>query len=123
MFSDVNKALRIDNSGNVEILRNEEALRQAIELNIAALRGEYVRSTRGSELLRFIGRPFTESNMILLRQEIENIMANLDDRITNYYVVVNPNIDAGTYDISIQVEVSFSQQPMIINTRIRNSIR
>lgn len=123
MFSDVNKALRIDNSGNVEILRNEEALRQAIELNIAALRGEYVRSTRGSELLRFIGRPFTESNMILLRQEIENIMANLDDRITNYYVVVNPNIDAGTYDISIQVEVSFSQQPMVINTRIRNSIR
>lgn len=121
MFSDVDKALKIDNRGNVVIHKDEAAIRQAIELNIAALRGEYVRSTRGSDLLRFVGRPFTNSNAVLLRQEIENIIANLDDRIVNYYVTVQPNIDAGTYDISIQIEVTFRQTPFIISTRIRNT--
>jgi phage baseplate assembly protein W len=121
MFSDVDKSLKIDNKGNVVVLKDEAAIRQAIELNIAALRGEYVRSLRGSDLLRFVGRPFTDSNSVLLRQEIENIIANIDDRITNYYVAVNPNVDAGTYDISIQIEVTFRQTPFTINTRIRNT--
>jgi len=123
MFSDVDKSLKIDNKGNVIIHRNEVALRQAIELNIAALRGEYVRSTRGSDLLKFIGRPFNDSNTVLLRQEIENIISNLDDRIIKYYVSVQPDIDAGVYDISIQVEVTFSQRPITVSTRIRNSLR
>ena len=122
MFSDVDKSLKIDNKGNVVVLKDEAAIRQAIELNIAALRGEYVRSLRGSDLLRFVGRPFTDSNSVLLRQEIENIIANIDDRITNYYVAVSPNIDAGTYDISIQIEVTFRQTPFTINTRIRNTL-
>lgn len=120
MFSDVDKSLKIDERGNVIIHKDEFAIRQAIELNIAALRGEYVRSLRGSNLLRFVGRPFNNTNTDLLREEIETIISNLDDRIINYYVVVSPNIDMGFYDISIKLDVTFKQTPLFINTRIRN---
>lgn len=121
MYSDLDKALTIDRKGNVVILRDETAIKQAIELNIAALRGEYVRSLRGSDLLRFIGRPFSESNTVLLRQEIENIISNLDERIINYYVQVQPDVDNGIYDIGIQIDVTFQQNPIQIQTRIRNT--
>ena len=120
MFSDVDKALTIDRRGNVVIHRNQEAIKQAIDLNLAAMRGEYVRSTRGSDLLRFIGRPFSNSNTILLRQEVENILENLDDRIVNYFVQVEPDIDNGIYNISIELEVTFQQSPFVIRTRVRN---
>ncbi|WGH49691.1 hypothetical protein [Alishewanella phage vB_AspM_Slickus01] len=122
MYSDIEKALTINRQSNVVILKDENAIKQAIELNIAALRGEYVRSVRGSNLLKFIGRPFSNSNTVLLRQEVENIIANLDDRIINYYVVVSPDVDNGVYDISIKLDVTFKRTQLVINTRIRNTI-
>lgn len=122
MFSDVDKSLRIDGNGNVVVHNDEAAIRQAIELNLAALRGEYVRSLRGSNLLKFIGRPFTDANTISLRQEIENVINNLDNRITNSVVKVRPNIDAGIFDVVISTQVTFQQTPITINTRIRNTL-
>lgn len=120
VYSDVDVGLQIDNNGNVRILYDEQAVIQSIKILFATISGEFVRSPRGSSLIRFLGMPINPRTASTIRSHISNTLASSEARITVNSIQVVPDIDSLLYDVEIDFTIKETGRGFTFNTRLRS---
>jgi len=118
-YSDVDINLSIDSRGNVRILYDEEAVIQSIRILFATVSGEFVRSPKGSSLIRFLGMPINSRTATAIRSHISNTLAASENRITINDIRVTPIIESLRYDVDIDFTFRDTGRSFTFNTRLR----
>ena len=122
IYSDVSRKMEIDSSGNVKILYDNDVIIQSLTMLFGAMQGEYVRSLRGSRLIRLLGREFSDTTTTLIRQEIERSINNYEPRVQILQVLVQPYEDDNYYDVLCTLQITATRQNIIYSTRLRSII-
>lgn len=117
-YSDVDKGLTIDSSGNVKILYDIDAIIQSLKMIIGAFTGEYVRSPIGSRIIQFVGRLMSDSVAEDIRDEVVATISEFEPRVEVLGVVTIPDYDRNRYQISIRLRVRSLGETLSFNTNI-----
>lgn len=101
-WSDMTSDLRIDNSGNVRTLRDDEAISQSIKNILSTVRGERVRSDIGSGLLSLLFEPVDDETAEDIQEVIEFSVRRYENRITLLSVRVIPYPEDHYYEVILR---------------------
>ena len=86
--------------------KNETAIARSIRNLILTAPGERPFNPElGSQVSRLLFDPIDDITTEALREQIENTINNFEPRVRLRQVVVQPNHDAGEYDISIRYDI------------------
>lgn len=119
VYSDVDKSMRIDASGNVRILYDEDVIIQSIKILFATISGERVRTLLGSRLVFLLGRPFGEITTDLLVQETRSIIERYEPRVRVINIDLFPRPDYNIYDLRLTLELRDLGRRIEFNTSLR----
>lgn len=119
-YSDVSRKMEIDASGNVKILYDNDVIIQSLNMLFGAMQGEYVRSLRGSRLIRLLGREFSDTTTTLIRQEVERCVNEYEPRVQVLQVLIQPYPDDNYYDVLCNLVITATRQNIVYSTRIRS---
>jgi len=86
--------------------KNETAIARSIRNLILTAPGERPFNPElGSQVSRLLFDPIDDITTEALKEQIVNIINNFEPRVRLRQVVVQPNFDAGEYDISIRYDI------------------
>ena len=86
--------------------KNETAIARSIRNLILTFPGERPFNPElGSQVSRLLFQPMDDITTVSIREQIENTINNFEPRVRLRQVVVQPNFDAGEYDISIRYDI------------------
>lgn len=120
IYSDVDNGLRMDDKGNVIIRYDGEAITQSLRTLFASVNGEFVRSNRGSTLIRLLGRTMGQTTANLISTQLKDMIRNYEPRATLTNISVIPETDRGLYNVVITLVINETGEQFRINERLRS---
>lgn len=118
IYSDVDKGLTVNGSGNVKVLYDVDVIIQSLKMIIGAFSGEYVRSPIGSRIMQFVGRTMTESVAEDIKDEVVAMISEYEPRVEILGVMTQPLYDLNQYRIRIRLKIRTLGETLTYNTRI-----
>lgn len=119
-YSDVDKGMHVDVSGNVKIIYDVDVIIQSLKMIIGAFSGEYVRSPIGSRIVQYVGRNMSYSVAEDIRDEIVSMISEFEPRVEIMGVLTEPNYDLNRYEIQINLRVRSLGENISYRTNIRS---
>lgn len=120
VYSDLDKSLAIDRSGNVTIHYDEAAIVQSIKALMATVNGERVRSGFGGSLVRLLFEPIGENAGQLIGYELKELIENYEPRVSINRISIEVDYDRNSYDITILLRISEINRTTRFTTRLRS---
>lgn len=118
VYSDVDKGLTVDTSGNVNILYDTDVIIQSLKMIIGAFTGEYVRSPIGSRIMQFVGRVMSDSVAEDIQDELVATISEFEPRVEVIGIATQPLYDQNRYRISIRLRIRTLGETLTYNTSI-----
>lgn len=110
-------------TGALSRVTNENSVKQALRNLILTSPGERVyQPILGGGIRKFLFEQMSEFTAHDIREQIKRTIANFDERIVDYNVIVNPNYIHNSYDVTIFFSIVNSsdvQQLDLILKRLR----
>lgn len=119
VFSDVDKSLTVLPTGNVKLLYNEDVIIQSLKILIATFQGEMPRTTIGSRIMYYLGKPMTSRLASLIEDELLEMIARYETRVSIRGVRVNADYDNQTYDIELRMVIKKTNRSFNFRTGLR----
>ena len=110
-WSDMVPDMRIDQSGNVGVVRNAESIQQSLKNLLSTVQGERVRSDIGSGLNFLLFESVDDDTAEDIRETITYAIERHENRINLLGVTVIPYPDENYYEIVIRFRERNSISP------------
>lgn len=120
IYSDLNKDLRTDVRGNVEVLYNEDTIIQSIKNIMATVSNERVRSPIGSSLVAYLFEPISNNTAQDIKSEIRDMILAYEPRVHGTRIQVIADTTNHSYDVRMSLKIKNINRPIQFNTRLRS---
>lgn len=119
VYSDMKYDLSIRNSGNVEVITDEDVILQSFKTIFATVTGERVRNPIGSKLVRILFEPLSQKTARRIERELKRVIELYEPRVRVKAINITPIMDLATYDVSI----NFVIHGLAASATFRNRLR
>lgn len=89
-------------SGEIRIVRNEDAINQSIKIILSTIFGEHVRSDIGSGLFALLFEPMSNDVAEFIQDTVEDNIERFEPRVSLREVVAQPLFESHYYRIYIE---------------------
>lgn len=120
VYSDMKDPLTVNNSGNVDVVYNEEAIIQSLKNILKTIAGQRVRSVMGSNVIEYLFEPMDKDAEIDIRDAMMEDIMKHEPRLSDLKIFVRANFDGNFYDIIIIATVSKIRRPIEYRTQLRS---
>ena len=110
-WSDMVPDMRIDQAGNVRVVRNSEAIQQSLKNILSTVQGERVRSDIGAGLNFLLFESVDDDTAEDIRETMTYAIERYENRINLLGVTVIPYPDENYYEIVIRFRERNSISP------------
>lgn len=105
VYSDVNKTLKTNSTGNYVVEYDVDSIKQSIRLILSTVTGEIVRSPVGSSLYGLLFEPMNRDTETAIRLEIFDAITRHEPRVRITNIDIDSDYENNLYDISIDMVV------------------
>lgn len=119
-YSDLDRTLKIDNSGNYEIKYDGDVIIQSIKTIFSTISGERVRNPIGSTLISLLFEPMNSDTVSAIRSIIEQAVSVYEPRVIIRKITITPHYDKGIYDVVLLLSVKKLTETVRFETKLRS---
>lgn len=120
VYSDFDSTLDLDQSGNVILKKDRDAVIQSIRHIFATVSGERVRSPIGSSLVALLFKPITKDTASAIHNQINQDISIYEPRVTITELKVTPEPDKNFFEVRILFRIRNLQRIFSFETRLRS---
>lgn len=120
VYSDMDYRLKMKQSGNVNVLLNEDCINQSIKMIFATINGERVRNAIGSSLIGLLFEPISSDTAREIRYLLKDNIETYEPRIEVIRINIRPLYDENVYDVRLHYRITQSPNVMSFTTRLRS---
>lgn len=106
IWKDIDITLKKKNNGDINDMTNEDAVKNSLENIFRTMRGSRrMLPLFAINIYNYLFEPLDEITALEIGNEIFTAITNWDSRIEILDLLIVPNYDNGSYDISIQYKI------------------
>lgn len=106
IWKDIDISLKKKNSGDINDMTNEDAVKNSLENIFRTMRGSRrMLPLFAINIYNYLFEPLDEITALEIGNEIFTAISNWDSRIEILDLLIVPNYDNSSYDISIQYKI------------------
>ena len=119
-YSDMKNGLPISETGNVEILYDDDVVIQSIRNLVSTVTGERVRNPIGSKIIRLLFESITDDTAELLSDSLVDLIETYEPRVELLNINVEPDTDSNVYQITLSMRILPYGRTLKYTTRLRS---
>jgi len=98
---------------DISVLKNESAIRRSVRNLVETIPTErFFNSLLGSDVRSSLFNFVDDGTASIIADQIENVLSNYEPRIENVKVIVDPQPDQNSFDVSILFEIIGQEFPI-----------
>ena len=119
-YSDMKPGLPLRHGGNVEIVYDEECVKQSIMNIFSTVVHERVRNPIGSGLLRLLFQPVNDTTAMQIRREMVDVIEKWEPRVDVVSFDIQSDVATHSYDVEVSYRIRNIGKSDQIRTRMRS---
>lgn len=120
VYSDSKIGLEIDYNGVVDVVYDEDCIRQSIMTIFSTVSLERVRNPIGSRLIELLFQPINAEVARSIRREIRNVIERWEPRVTLTKLVITPEYEDRAYSVEATYTIKKLGKEYNLRTGLRS---
>lgn len=120
VYSDAKIGLEVDHNGVVDVVYDEDCIRQSIMTIFSTVSLERVRNPIGSRLIELLFQPINDEVARTIRRELRSVIERWEPRVTITKLIIRPEYEDRAYSVEATYTINKLGKEYNLRTGLRS---